>query len=57
MMSVTNDANDDDNTNTSAPLLAEEEDEESDCSSISPAWDAIKLTLPGCWLHLSFRGH
>ena len=23
----------------------------------SPAWDAIKLTLPGGWLHLSFRGH
>ena len=23
----------------------------------SPAWDTIKLTLPGCWLHLSFRGH
>ena len=21
-----------------------------------PAWDAIKLTLPGVWLHLSFRG-
>ena len=23
----------------------------------SPAWDAVKLTLPGGWLHLSFRGH
>ena len=23
----------------------------------SPAWDAVKLTLPGCWLHLSFGGH
>ena len=23
----------------------------------SPAWNAIKLTLPGGWLHLSFRGH
>ena len=23
----------------------------------SPAWDAVKLTLPGAWLHLSFRGH
>ena len=23
----------------------------------SPAWDAVKLSLPGCWLHLSFRGH
>ena len=23
----------------------------------SQAWDAVKLTLPGCWLHLSFRGH
>ena len=23
----------------------------------SPAWDAVKLTLPGCWLHLSIRGH
>ena len=23
----------------------------------SPAWDAVKLTLPGCWLHRSFRGH
>ena len=23
----------------------------------SPARDAVKLTLPGCWLHLSFRGH
>ena len=23
----------------------------------SPAWDAVKLTLPGCWLHLYFRGH
>ena len=21
------------------------------------AWDAVKLILPGCWLHLSFRGH
>ena len=21
------------------------------------AWDAVKLTLPGCWLCLSFRGH
>ena len=21
------------------------------------AWDAVKLTLPGGWLHLSFRGH
>ena len=23
----------------------------------SPAWDAVKLTLRGGWLHLSFRGH
>ena len=23
----------------------------------SPAWDAVKLTLPVGWLHLSFRGH
>ena len=23
----------------------------------SPAWDAVKLILPGCWLHLPFRGH
>ena len=23
----------------------------------SPAWDAVKLIPPGCWLHLSFRGH
>ena len=23
----------------------------------SPAWDAVKLILPGCWLHLSFRGN
>ena len=23
----------------------------------SPAWDAVKLILPGFWLHLSFRGH
>ena len=23
----------------------------------SPAWDAVELTLPGGWLHLSFRGH
>ena len=24
----------------------------------SPAWDAVKFNLPGCWLfHLSFRGH
>ena len=21
------------------------------------SWDAVKLTLPGSWLHLSFRGH
>ena len=21
----------------------------------SPAWDAVKLTMPGGWLHLSFR--
>ena len=24
---------------------------------LSPAWDAVKLILPGCWLHLSFRRH
>ena len=23
----------------------------------SPTWDAVKHTLPGGWLHLSFRGH
>ena len=23
----------------------------------SPAWAAVKLTLAGGWLHLSFRGH
>ena len=23
----------------------------------SPAWDAVKFTLPGDWLQLSFRGH
>ena len=23
----------------------------------SPAWNAAKLTLPGGWIHLSFRGH
>ena len=23
----------------------------------SPAWDAVKLILAGCWLHLSIRGH
>ena len=22
-----------------------------------PAWDAVKLNLPGGWLHLSFRSH
>ena len=21
------------------------------------AWDAVKLILPGIWLHLPFRGH
>ena len=27
------------------------------CLPMGTAWDAIKLTLPGGWLHLSFRGH
>ena len=26
-------------------------------SLFSPAWDAVKLVLPRCWLHLSFRCH
>ena len=43
-------------------LLDESADESIVCLGslvwlFSPAWDAVKLILPGCWLHLSFRGH
>ena len=26
-------------------------------TNVRSAWDAVKLTLPGSWLYLSFRGH